>query len=121
MGQKISFMKVSKAISEHYTWGERCDGWHLVKTDTLSIIQERMPAGTTEVLHFHHKAQQFFYILSGVATFELNDDTIEVGPNEGLHIKPRQKHRITNTGNTDLWFLVVSEPKSHGDRTNIEL
>jgi hypothetical protein len=28
--------------SEHYQWGNLCDGWHLLKSDTLSVIQEKM-------------------------------------------------------------------------------
>ncbi len=54
-------MKVtSKQNSEHYVWGNNCDGWHLLKTDSLSIIQENMPPNTHENLHFHSHAQQFF-------------------------------------------------------------
>ncbi len=112
-------MKTNKETSEHYTWGHNCDGWHLLKTDTLSIIQERMPSGTEEASHFHHKAQQFFYILSGLATFEIEGKVIELNPNEGLHVAPNQKHKIKNNHKSDLNFLVISEPKSHGDRTNI--
>jgi len=112
-------MITSKEKAEHYTWGQNCDGWHLLKSDSLSIIQEKMPSGTEEALHFHHKAQQFFYILSGQATFEIEGNLIEVKANEGLHITPNQKHKITNNGTIDLHFLVISEPKAHGDRTNI--
>jgi mannose-6-phosphate isomerase-like protein (cupin superfamily) len=114
-------MKTNKDIAEHYTWGQNCDGWHLLKSDTLSIIEEKMPSGTAESLHFHNKAQQFFYILNGTATFELEGKIIEVNAYEGLHIKPNQKHKISNNTTVDLKFLVMSEPKSHGDRTNIEL
>jgi len=32
--------------AEHYLWGDNCDGWHLLKTDSLSIIQENMPPDT---------------------------------------------------------------------------
>lgn len=113
-------MKISKDISEHYIWGEVCDGWHLLKTDSLSVIQERIPSGKGESLHFHHKSQQFFYILSGSATFEIEGEFFEINVNEGIHIKPMQKHKISNLGDEDLTFLVVSEPKSHGDRTNID-
>lgn len=49
--------------AEHYIWGAHCEGWHLVKTDDLSIIQERMPPGTAEKRHYHQHAQQFFFIL----------------------------------------------------------
>ena len=113
-------MKRDKS-SEHYVWGRNCDGWHLLKTDSLSVIQERMPPNTFESLHYHQKAQQFFYILSGRATFELEDEIFEVNANEGFHVEANKKHKIKNESNTDLHFLVISEPKAHGDRTNIEL
>lgn len=80
-----------------------------------------MPSGTSESLHFHNKSQQFFYILNGSAIFEIDGKIIEVNVNEGIHIKPKQEHKIINNGSLDLTFIVVSEPKSHGDRTSIEL
>jgi hypothetical protein len=45
--------KISIGSAEHYTWGSVCDGWHLVRRPELSVIRERMPAGTSEVRHFH--------------------------------------------------------------------
>lgn len=106
--------------AEHYKWGDNCDGWHFVKSDCLSVIKERMPRMAKERLHYHEKAQQFFYILSGVATFEVNGKIIHVNQNQGISIKPGNKHRISNNGDSDLEFIVISEPKSHGDRVNID-
>ena len=31
---------VSAENSEHYTWGERCSGWHLLKSSTISVIED---------------------------------------------------------------------------------
>lgn len=111
-------MITSLLNAEHYTWGQDCDGWHLLKSDSLSVIQERMPAGTSEQLHYHEKSQQLFYILSGIATFEVDGEMIVVQTNESIHIASGKKHRITNNHTTDLHFIVISEPKSHGDRIN---
>lgn len=105
--------------SEHYIWGDSCDGWHLLKTNSLSIIQEKMPPNTSETLHFHKNAQQFFYILKGVAAFEVEGELFDVSEKQGFHIKPNQKHKIFNKTANDLEFIVISEPKSHGDRTNL--
>ncbi|PKF76460.1 cupin domain-containing protein, partial [Vibrio sp. vnigr-6D03] len=33
---------ISRENAEHYVWGERCDGWHLVKSTSLSVIQEKV-------------------------------------------------------------------------------
>jgi len=114
-------MITSTKNAEHYKWGNDCDGWHLLKSDSLSVIQERMPPQTGEQLHYHERAQQVFYILSGTATFEVEGELKTVNPGESIHIKPATKHRIFNNGNEDLHFLVVSEPKSHGDRISSPL
>ena len=105
--------------SEHYKWGNKCDGWHLLKTDSLSVIQEKMPAGTSEQLHFHNNAQQLFYILEGTATFIVEADTLILTTGESIHIEKGKKHFIANDSETELKFLVISEPKAHGDRTQV--
>ena len=112
-------MTISTANTEHYTWGGNCDGWHLLKSDTLSVIQERMPAGTEENLHYHQRAQQVFYILSGTAVFESEGKTFEVHSMQAFHVQPNMAHKIKNAGPDDLHFLVISEPKAHGDRVNL--
>lgn len=109
---------VDRTTAEHYLWGERCDGWHLLKDARLSVIEERMAPGTAETEHHHVRAQQFFYVLSGTATFEVNGEKIVVGPRQGLHLAAGSRHRVSNGGSEDLCFLVVSEPPSHGDRVN---
>jgi mannose-6-phosphate isomerase-like protein (cupin superfamily) len=78
-----------------------------------------MPKGTAEVYHYHERSQQLFYILSGVATFELNNKVIVVKANESIHVPAKLKHRIINNSDQDLHFLVISEPMAHGDRINI--
>ena len=105
--------------AEHYTWGNACDGWHLLKSDSLSVIQERMPPATGEQLHYHHFAQQVFYILSGTATFKAGDHVQMASAGESVHIPANTKHQISNESNADLHFLVISEPKSYGDRVNL--
>lgn len=118
--EKELFRIADTNTAEHYTWGEGCDGWHFVKTDSLSVIKETMPGMSSEKPHYHQKSQQFFYILSGEATFEVNGSTLLVAPNKGIAINAGVIHRILNNSETDLEFLVVSEPKSHGDRINVD-
>ncbi len=105
--------------AESYTWGDGCISWHLLKTDSLSVIQEKMSPGTSEQLHFHNQAQQLFYILSGVATFEIDGQVIVITSQGSIHIPKMTKHCIANKSDQDLEFLVISEPKSHGDRQNL--
>ncbi len=109
---------ISKATAEHYLWGNRCDGWHLVKNPQLSVIQERMPAGTAEVRHFHHHAQQFFYVLAGEAVMEVDGRAVALTAGEGTWIPPGTSHQMRNDSRDEVHFLVVSQPPSHGDREN---
>lgn len=110
---------ISVNNADHYIWGENNHGWHLLKNNDLSVIEERMDPRSSEHLHYHEQAQQLFYILSGEAIFELEEKQIHLAPGETIHIPPGMSHKISNTGSTYLRFLVISNPKSHGDRFDI--
>ena|SRR5690625_4002299 len=107
---------VSTKNAEHYVWGDVCDGWHLVQSASLSVIQERVPPGGAEVRHSHMHAEQFFYVLSGVATIEASGQINCVQSGQGLHIPAGVPHQLSNAESQDLVFLVSSTPPSHGDR-----
>jgi mannose-6-phosphate isomerase-like protein (cupin superfamily) len=113
-------MNISKHTAEHYIWGEKCDGWHLVKNQELSIIHERMPANTSEVKHFHQQARQFFYVLSGIATIEVGGEEVILNPQEGVEVPPLVPHQMFNKSNDEIEFLVISQPTSKGDRVLAE-
>ena len=102
----------------HYKWGNDCDGWVLADTDALSVKQELMPCQTAENLHYHKNAQQFFFILKGNATFEVEEQVFSVRENEGFHIPAGKKHRIINSTNADLEFILSSQPSTNNDRFN---
>ncbi len=100
----------------HYQWGDGCDGWVLVDTAALSVKQERMPPNTAETVHYHQYAQQFFFILHGTATFEVDSQSFKIAAGEGFHIKAGETHRIINEGDEDLEFVLSSQPSTNNDR-----
>lgn len=102
--------------ADHYAWGDGCDGWHLLAGDDLSVIEESMPPGAAEVRHRHTRARQFFYVLAGEATLELDGCAYRLSPGQGLHVPPGCAHQMRNESDAVVRFLVVSAPKSHGDR-----
>lgn len=110
--------KKSKESAEHYMWGNGNDGWHHLNTQELSVIEERVAPGGTESRHYHEKSQQLFYILQGKATFEISGEIINVQSGESLHIKAGQVHSLENKSTEEIRFLVVSQPKSHGDKVS---
>jgi|SRR5580658_11073216 mannose-6-phosphate isomerase-like protein (cupin superfamily) len=110
---------ISRENAEHYTWGDACDGWHLVREVDLGVIEECMPPGTAEVRHYHQKSRQFFYILSGIAVMEVEDRDVTLTAGQGVHIPPGVPHQIRNKSSDLVRFLVVSHPHSHGDRVTV--
>jgi mannose-6-phosphate isomerase-like protein (cupin superfamily) len=111
---------ISIASAEHYTWGgpnaSDCYGWHLVRGAGLSVIEERMPPGTSEKRHLHRVARQFFYVLAGELTLEVQGREVTLGAGQGLEIVPGAAHQAINRGAEDVRMLVISQPPSHGDR-----
>src|SRR5260370_7003847 len=83
---------ISTKSADHYKWGgpqgTDCDGWHLVKTPELSVIEELMPPGTSEARHSHVHARQFFYVLEGELTLEVEHHNFVPHPGEGLQSSP---------------------------------
>jgi mannose-6-phosphate isomerase-like protein (cupin superfamily) len=116
----MSRSPISAATAEHYTWGgphrDESDGWHLVRTRELSIIEESMPPGASETRHHHLLARQFFYVLEGLLTLEIAGAPVELGPGQGIEIAPGEPHQAFNRGESPVRFLVTSQPPSHGDR-----
>jgi len=107
---------VSKGNAEHYVWGGVCDGWHLLRTEGLSVIEERMPPGAQEQRHFHSRTTQFFYVLVGELTMELAGQHSLLTAGHGLEIAPGEPHQAVNKSQEDVRFLIISQPPSHSDR-----
>jgi len=99
-------MVVSIENVEHYFWGEVCEGWHLLKRDDMSVIQERVPAGGAEVMHYHTQARQFFYILEGEGTIIFEDHEVVLHKGQGMEIPPQIKHQFKNTSSQTCFFLL---------------
>ncbi|MEO7361577.1 MAG: cupin domain-containing protein [Gemmatimonadaceae bacterium] len=108
--------KITTDVAEHYVWGSQCDGWHLVRTPSLSVLAERMPPNTSEVAHRHHVAQQFFFVLSGELVIESAGTRHVLHAREGAHVPPHVVHQALNLSAAPVEFLVISEPPSHDDR-----
>jgi len=107
---------VSRVNAEHYRWGYECDAWHLVKDAAFTVIEELIPPGAAEVRHYHKKAQQFFYILSGEAIMDIEGEPTLLQAGTGLRIMPGVRHQIRNPSSGPLRLLVISQPPSHGDK-----
>ena len=82
----------------------------------MTVIEELIPPGAAEVRHYHKKSQQFFYIISGEAMMQVEDDPVLVPAGSGIRIMPGVWHQIRNPSSGPLRLLVISHPPSHGDK-----
>ena len=112
-------MVISVENADHYIWGDVCDGWRLLLRDDMSVIQERVPAGGAEVMHYHNSARQFFYILEGEGSMTFEDHEVILKKGQGIEIPSQVKHQFKNQSNADVHFLVISVPSTRGDRINV--
>ena len=107
---------ISHTSAEHYAWGQQCDGWHLLKQEGLSVIEERMPPGASEERHRHARSRQFFFVLAGELEIEMEGTVHVIAPGAGIEVPPGAAHIAANRGAEPLRFLLVSQPPTHGDR-----
>lgn len=109
-------MPISTATAEEYDWGDSSKGWHLVRSLGLSIIEEHMPPGSSEERHWHARARQFFYVLSGTLVIEVEGARHELPPGFGIELPQGNAHQARNETNEVVRFLVMSSPPHQGDR-----
>lgn len=83
---------IQRETAEHYFWGGTAEGWHFLKRDDLSIINEKVPPGVKEVMHYHKISRQFFYVTKGEGVMALEADTVSLKAGEGLEIPPGTWH-----------------------------
>jgi mannose-6-phosphate isomerase-like protein (cupin superfamily) len=110
---------VDTTTGRHYRWGAASDGWHLLEGADLSVIQERVPSGDAERRHRHARARQFFYILAGEATLEIAGSDLVLSAGQGVEVPPGTPHQFFNRSGADVEMLVISAPRSHGDREEL--
>jgi mannose-6-phosphate isomerase-like protein (cupin superfamily) len=77
-----------------------------------------MPPDTAETRHYHVRARQFFYVLSGALSLEVDGQTYELLSHKGVEVAARKPHQVRNDSENDIVFLVVS-PNSRCDRHDV--
>jgi mannose-6-phosphate isomerase-like protein (cupin superfamily) len=61
-------------------------------------------------LHSHYKAEEVYYVESGIGTLTIDGESCVVGPGDTCAILPGQKHKLNNHGNRDLVLICTSSP-----------
>ena len=108
--EKAIIMSGAGALHQFKTEAD-CDAMVVVDEPQLRVQLEQLPAGAMELLRFYARADQFFYVLSGEATVELEGGQEYLSKGQGLLMKPGTAYRIFNGGNTTLRYVITSQPR----------
>jgi mannose-6-phosphate isomerase-like protein (cupin superfamily) len=81
-----------------------------------SLAEARLAPGQSTTAHFHHRAEEIYYILHGEGRMTLGEETRRVGPGDAIAIPPGMVHTIKNDDAEPLVFLCCCAPAyEHGD------
>lgn len=79
-----------------------------------SLAEARVPAGRATQRHYHRLAEEFYFILEGAGTIEIDGETRQIGPGDAILIPPHAWHTIV--AEVTLRFLCCcAPPYSHED------
>src|SRR5262245_33093435 len=79
-----------------------------------SLAEATVPTGSATERHYHKLSEEFYFLLEGEGTIEINGETRPVGPGDAILIPPGAWHQIT--ASSALRFLCCcAPPYSHED------
>jgi mannose-6-phosphate isomerase-like protein (cupin superfamily) len=82
--------------------------------ENQSLAEAALPAGAATDRHYHRLSEEFYFLLEGTGTMEINGETRSVGPGDAILIPPGAWHQIT--AQTALRFLCCcAPPYAHED------
>ncbi|MCB1226629.1 MAG: cupin domain-containing protein [Verrucomicrobiales bacterium] len=82
-----------------------------------SLAEATLPPGTATQRHYHQRSEEFYFILEGTGTMEIDGETRPVSPGDAILIPPGTWHQLTaDPGATTLRLLCCcAPPYSHDD------
>ena len=82
--------------------------------ENQSLAEASLPVGAATDRHYHKLSEEFYFLLEGTGTMEIDGATHAVTPGDALLIPPGAWHQITAT--TPLRFLCCcAPPYAHDD------
>ncbi|MFO1486420.1 MAG: cupin domain-containing protein [Verrucomicrobiaceae bacterium] len=79
-----------------------------------SLAEATVPVGRPTERHYHKLSEEFYFILEGQGTMEIDGETRAVGPGDAILIPPGAWHQITATQPL-RFFCCCAPPYSHED------
>jgi mannose-6-phosphate isomerase-like protein (cupin superfamily) len=84
-----------------------------------SLAEARLSVGGSTQEHYHRKAEEIYYIISGEGRIRIEGEERTVGVGDAVAIPPRSRHKLWNTGKGLLTLLCCCAPAYEHEDTVI--
>ena len=74
------------------------------------------PPGQEGFLHYHDLQDELYFVHSGLARFEVEDEVRELGPGGMCHVESTTPRKVSNIGDDDLVLLVIGGKGGYVER-----
>jgi mannose-6-phosphate isomerase-like protein (cupin superfamily) len=78
-----------------------------------------VPPGFEGFFHYHETQDELYFVHAGTATFEVEDEQVELGPGGLIHVEAATKRRFCNRGDEDLVLLVIGGAGGYVERDGV--
>lgn len=75
-----------------------------------SLAEATLRSGQSTRAHFHPKAEEIYYLLSGMGLMRVGSEEKVVRSGDAIAIPPGISHKISQIGKDDLVFLCCCSP-----------
>ena len=111
----LSQVSAGKLILSEITLPEDIENIHVVKissdihsTDFIVFVKQHVP------LHKHLAHTETLYVLEGSGTFQLGEESFDIGPGDYINVPEGTPHAVTVTSSMPLKVLSVQAPEFLG-------
>ena len=82
------------------------------RSEILGARLWRLPPGSANTLHKHHRAEEFYFVVEGTGRIRVEGQTLTVPQHGGVLIGPRQLRQVFNDTQSDVLWLIVGAPEA---------
>ena len=117
IGERGILVVMSNYI-EHRPWGSF---EHLLDCEYCKVKRIIVKPGQKLSYQYHHKRNEVWVVVQGVATVTLDDKVVDIKETEIVNIPVTTKHRVENKGKEDLIFIETQTGTYFGEDDIVRL
>ena len=94
---------------------------NLIRGQIMMVNWALLPIGNSFQPHYHEDMQEVFIVLNGTVTMTVNKQDHELAKGDAIVIDPREVHKMENTCEQDVEYIVFGVSTEEGGKTvNVE-